>query len=114
MSQVTRVMVPFAIAAAALLVATAESAAQSQDKPKPPTASQRTPDMSAFLCKDITRLSGEDRSIAIGVLHGYFLGKKGATGYDSSALGKASDDFMEYCLDNPGAKALETFAKFAK
>jgi len=114
MSQVSRVAAPFLIAASVLVAATADSAAQSQGKANPPTAAERTTDMNAFLCKDIMRLSGEDRSIAIGLMHGYFLGKKGATGYVSSALSKASDDFVEYCLDNPAAKALETFAKFAK
>ena len=52
--------------------------------------------------------------VALGVLHGYFLGKKGATGYVPAALSKASDDFTEYCLDHPAEKAIDAFAKFAK
>lgn len=77
-------------------------------------AKEQVTKMDAFLCKDIMRLSSDERAIALGVLHGYYLGKAGATQYVSSKLGKQSDDFIEYCLDHPNDQALSTFAKFAK
>lgn len=113
MEQVSRVALSLAIATAGIFAAAADAAAQSQNTSRPGTVAGRATDMKALLCKDIMRMSGEDRSIALGVLHGYFLGKKGASSYVSDALSKASDDFVEYCLDHPGEKALDVFAKFA-
>jgi len=70
--------------------------------------------MTDYLCKDVMRMSGEDRAITLGVLHGYRLGKKGATKFVSDDLAKVSDKFVEYCLDNPREKAMASFEKLAK
>ena len=77
-------------------------------------ANENMVDMNSYQCKDIMRMSGEERSIALGVLHGYVLGKKDAVSYDPTKLGKVTDEFIEYCLDHPGDKALATFEKLAK
>lgn len=71
-------------------------------------------DLGEFLCKDVMRMSGEDRQIALGAMHGYLLGKKGTTKYVPDELAKASDAFTEHCLDHPGEKALASLAKFVK
>ena len=71
-------------------------------------------DLKNFSCKDFMRYSGEDRDIAIGFLHGYLLGKKGTSQYSSEKLAAATDQFIDYCLDHPKAKALDTMAKFVK
>ena len=70
--------------------------------------------MTAYLCKDVMRKSGEERAVTMGVLHGYRLGKKGATTFVSQNLAKMSDEFVEYCLDNPHEKAMASFEKLAK
>ena len=70
--------------------------------------------LGSYVCKDIMRLSGDERDIALSFMHGYYLGKKGATDYVAGVLGKASDDFMEYCLDHPNDNALEIMGKFLK
>ena len=71
-------------------------------------------DLNDYICKDIMRMSGEHRSIAIAFLHGYFLGKKESTAFDTQKMAEATDRFIEYCLDNPGAKALDAMGKFVK
>jgi hypothetical protein len=53
--------------------------------------------MSHYLCKDIMRMSGEERGVALGVMHGYALGKKGATSFKSDESNALSNDFIEYC-----------------
>jgi hypothetical protein len=65
-------------------------------------------------CKDVMRLSGEDREIALAFAHGYVLGKKGTTQYDVDTLAQVTDDFIDYCLDNPKANALQSFETIAK
>ena len=65
-------------------------------------------------CKDIMIVSGEDREIAIAFAHGYMLGKKNTTRYVPEVLAKATDSFMDYCLDHPADNALEAFEKFTK
>ena len=70
-------------------------------------------DMTAYLCKDVMRMSDHERSVAVAVLHGYRLGKKGETSFVSNALAKISNDFVEHCLDNPHDKAMASFEKIA-
>ena len=115
MSSAIRAMLSVAFAAASLTIAigvqAADRAAEARAKVEDASGVVK---INEVLCKDITRFSGEDRVIALGVLHGYYLGKKGATQYATNTLARASDEFIEYCLDNPRAKALEAFGKFAK
>lgn len=104
MINASRTLIAVTVAVSAL---TLGANAFAKDEPK-------STDLSTFLCKDVMRLSGEDRAIAIALLHGFVLGKKGTTTYVSDSLGKVSDDFTEYCLDNPASKAIESFTKIAK
>jgi hypothetical protein len=71
-------------------------------------------DMGDYLCKDVMRMSGDERAVTMGVLHGYRLGKKGATTFVSDDLANMSNEFVEFCLDNPHEKALAGFEKLAK
>lgn len=71
-------------------------------------------DLKDSQCKDVMILSGEDREITIAFAHGYMLGKKNTTQYVPEELGKATDNFMDYCLDHPKENALAVFEKFTK
>jgi uncharacterized membrane protein len=70
-------------------------------------------DFGTQTCKEVMRLSGSDRDIALAFAHGYVLGKKGTTQYEVDALAQVTDQFIDYCLDNPAANALQSFEKFA-
>lgn len=100
-----------AVAAAFLVVA---EHAVAQQPAKPAASAVKTDDLESFLCKDIMRMSGDDRIIATSVLHGYTLGKKNTTKYVSAELYKVTDAFTEHCLNNPNDKALQAFTKLAK
>jgi hypothetical protein len=39
------------------------------------------------------------------------LGKSGSSNFDIDALHKQTSDFIEYCLDNPSAKAVDAMSK---
>ena len=97
--------------AAPLLLVAGQGAAQSA---KAPAKSDQADDLDRFLCKDVMRMSGEDRVIAISVLHGYTLGRKNATKYVPAELAKMSDSFVEHCLNNPNDKALQAFTKLVR
>jgi hypothetical protein len=71
-------------------------------------------DFGAQTCKDVMRLSGNDRDISLAFAHGYVLGKKGTTRYNVDALAQITDQFIDYCLDNPDENALQSFEKLAK
>ena len=75
-------------------------------------SSQR--DLSSQSCKDVMRLSGKDREIALAFVHGYVLGKKGTTRYEIPVLAQITDKFIDYCLDHPTENALQSFEKIAK
>jgi len=72
-----------------------------------------TRNLNDYSCKDVMRLD-EDREIAMGVLHGFLLGKKGTTEYQTDKLAEATDKFIEYCLDHPNDKAVDTLSKFVQ
>ena len=71
-------------------------------------------DLNDYSCKDIMRLSGEDRRGAIALFHGYFLGKQGKTTFNTDTLMGRTDQFIDYCLDNPTVKALDSMARVSK
>lgn len=71
-------------------------------------------DINSLLCKDILGMVDEDKTIALSFMHGFVMGKRGATQYVSGSLSRASNNFIEHCLDHPKDKALETFANIAK
>ena len=75
---------------------------------------KKTVDLSKFSCKYVMRLSGTDRDVAIGIVHAFLLGKKGTTVFNPDTLATATDEFIDYCLDNPKANALDTMEKFVK
>jgi len=53
-----------------------------------------------------SRLSGTDRNVAVGVLHGHLSGKRGTTRCNVENPSFATDRFIEHRLDNPQDKAL--------
>ena len=71
-------------------------------------------DLRSNSCKDVMRLSGADRDIAVAFVHGYVLGKKDTTRFDIDKLAEITDRFLDYCLDHPTENALQSFEKIAK
>ena len=75
---------------------------------------QEERDLNNYVCKDVMRMSGNNRDLAIGVLHAFLLGKKGTTQFEVSTLSEATDEFIEYCLDHPNDKALGVMEKMTQ
>jgi len=71
-------------------------------------------DLNGYACKDVMRLSGNDRDIALGLLHGYVLGEKNKTSFITEELTKITDNYLDYCLDHPMENALQAFQKLSK
>ena len=111
MASTIRSLMSAAAVAAALVLVAGHGAAQT---PTAAAKSDQADDLDRYLCKDVMRMSGDDRVIATSVLHGYTLGRKGATKYVPAELGRITDTFLEHCLNNPNDKALQAFGKFAK
>jgi hypothetical protein len=91
-----------AILAAAITLA-APLAAVAQDK------GDRT--IEQYSCKDVMREAGSNRDTAIAFLHGFLLGKSGASKFNLETLAKQTDAFLDQCLDNPSAKAADVMTK---
>ena len=71
-------------------------------------------DLATYVCKDVMRLSGEDRVVAMVLVHGYMLGKQNVTMFDTDKMARTSDNFIEYCLDHPAENALAAFEHAGK
>ena len=76
--------------------------------------SQNARDLKSNTCKDVMRLNGQDRDVSLALAHGYVLGRKGTTKYEIDRLSQITENFIDYCLENPKANALEAFEKIAK
>ena len=76
--------------------------------------SQNARDLRDNTCKDVMRLSGQDRDVALALAHGYVLGRKGTTKFEIDRLALITDKFIDHCLDNPKDNALAAFEKIAK
>jgi len=102
MSRVVRSLIPVALVALPLLYSPVS------------VADDDAVDLTQYLCKDIMRMSDEERAVSIGLLHGYRLGMKGEKSFAPNELAAISNKFIEYCLDNPHEKAMASFSKLAE
>jgi len=91
------------IAVATLILSAAIGSALAQDN------GDRSTDQ--YTCKDVMRESGTNRDVAIAFVHGYLLGKSNATKFNVGVLEQQTDAFIDYCLNNPNAKALDAMIK---
>ena len=69
-------------------------------------------DVNNYMCKDIMRMSGGDRDISVGFLHGWWMAKLNLTKFSKEKVAVVTDKFIEFCLDNPNAKAVDAMGKF--
>jgi len=90
-----------AVAGLVAVVGSAPAFAQSQ--------ADRT--VEQYSCMDVMRESGPNRDIAIAFLHGYLVGKSGASKFNLETLAKQTDAFIEQCLENPKEKAQDVMMK---
>lgn len=67
-----------------------------------------------FSCKTIMRADDFDQDAAVAFMHGYLLGKSGKSTFDTDKLSKATDAFIDACLDNPKSKAIDVLADKVK
>jgi HdeA/HdeB family len=51
------------------------------------------------------------REATVAFMHGYFLGKSNSVKFNVEKLLKHTDNFIDSCLDNPGAKAIDVMTK---
>jgi HdeA/HdeB family protein len=92
-----------ALTAAAIILAAKSAAAWAED------ANGRA--IEQYSCKDVMREHGSNRDVTIAFLHGYLLGKSGRSTFNIEDLHKQTSAFIEYCLDNPGERAVDAMAK---
>ena len=60
------------------------------------------------------RESGVNRDVAVAFLHGYLIGKAGGDRFNVETLRKQTDAFLDRCLDNPSAKAVDAMSETKK
>ena len=98
-----RLVTMLVISASLAVVSTSGTSAETADE-----------NLNDYSCKDVMRFTGEDRRAAIALFHGYFLGKQGKTTFNTETLAGRTDQFIDYCLDNPTVKALDSMARASK
>jgi len=64
-----------------------------------------------FTCKQVMAEPAADREATIAFMQGYLLGKANSTKFNVEALLKRTDGFIDSCLDNPTAKAIDIMTK---
>src|SRR5271154_2293176 len=94
-----------------IIIATAVIVAAALDAGWARAQAGNTRTIDQYTCKDVMREHGDNRDVTIAFLHGFLLGKSGGSAFDIDALHKQTSDFIEYCLDNPSAKAVDAMSK---
>ncbi|WP_429813725.1 HdeA/HdeB family chaperone [Ensifer sp. B1-9] len=64
-----------------------------------------------FTCKQVMAEPAAMREATIAFMHGYLLGKSNSVTFNIETLLKRTDGFIDSCLDNPTAKAIDILAK---
>jgi len=64
-----------------------------------------------FTCKQVMREGPAVREATIAFMHGYLLGKSNSTKFNVATLLQQTDRFLDACLDNPNAKAIDIMTK---
>lgn len=64
-----------------------------------------------FTCKQVMREPPAVREATVAFMHGYLLGKSNSMKFNVDALLKHTDKFLDSCLDNPTAKAIDIMMK---
>jgi hypothetical protein len=64
-----------------------------------------------FTCKQVMREPPAVREATVAFMHGYLLGRSNTVKFNVETLLKHTDKFIDSCLDNPTAKALEIMTK---
>lgn len=96
-------MIRSCVAAAATLVFLAPGTGFAQN------ATERSVDQ--FTCKQVMLEPAGVREATIAFMHGYLLGKSNSVTFDIEKLLKQTDSFIDSCLDNPSAKAIDILTK---
>lgn len=78
------------------------------------TESMNPTNLIHYSCKDVMKLDEHTRVLAVTFLHGYNLGKKGATNFNRAKLSDASYKFVDYCKDHPKERALLAIGRIVK
>lgn len=66
-----------------------------------------------FTCKQVMAEPPAVREATIAFMHGYLLGKSNSVTFNIETLLKRTDGFIDSCLDNPTAKAIDIMSKTA-
>ena len=69
---------------------------------------EQVKNVNEFLCRDILRVAGDERDIAVAFMHGYLLGKSGKDTFNREKLSAATDNFIEACLGDVNGVAVKT------
>jgi len=64
-----------------------------------------------FTCKQVMAEPPGVREATVAFMHGYLLGKSNTATFNIETLLKRTDAFIDSCLDNPTAKAIEIMSK---
>ena len=96
------------------LIVTPDDPIGDDDRRDAEDAEDQHGDVSNYQCREFLLASGDERDLAIMFLQGYFVGKSGKTTYDRDHLARATDRFLEMCLDTPDEKVIVVMEKALK
>jgi hypothetical protein len=69
-------------------------------------------DLADIKCRDVMLSSGNDRDITVMALHAFLMGKANTSKYTVENLAKATDSFLEYCIEYPQKPAIPALEQF--
>lgn len=65
--------------------------------------------ISEVSCRDMLKMAGDERDYSLVFFHGYVQGKQETEIFSETQLSQATDQIVDYCIDNPSDSLMEVF-----
>jgi hypothetical protein len=69
-------------------------------------------DVTTIDCRTLLQMDGDDQDSTILFFHGFMTAKNNESVILVDKLGEATDNVVNYCIDNPNDTLLNTFIKY--
>jgi hypothetical protein len=66
-------------------------------------------DIQSIDCRTMLKMDNEEQEFTLVYFHGYLSGKHGETMFDGPKLRGATNEIMDYCIDNPSETLMKAF-----
>ncbi|ACK70481.1 hypothetical protein PCC7424_2053 [Gloeothece citriformis PCC 7424] len=77
-----------------------------------PNSAASSVDFSKIDCETLLKMDGDERDYTIIFFQGFMSGRRNTMIVDELAFARATDEVIDYCVDNPNDRVISVFEKY--